>query len=75
MHRSVNALLPAALASLALLLAGCGGSDVAGPRPGAGAMPDFSLTDVNPGSASFNRPVSPRMYLGKVSGWYFGHST
>ena len=36
---------------------------------------DFSLFDVNPTSASYLQPVSPRDYLEKVSGWYFGHST
>ena len=39
------------------------------------AIFDFSLTDVNATSATFDEPVSPRDYLGKVSGWYFGHAT
>lgn len=38
-------------------------------------VPDFSLTDVNSSSTSYNSPVSPRDYLGQVSGWYFGHAT
>ena len=37
-------------------------------------MPDFSLVDVNPNSASHGQPVSPRQYLGKISAWYFGHA-
>jgi hypothetical protein len=36
---------------------------------------DFSLLDVNPHSATYNRPVSPRDFLGEVSAWYFGHPT
>lgn len=39
------------------------------------ARPDFLLTDLNPASLRFDEPVSPRDYLGKVSGWYFGHSS
>jgi hypothetical protein len=38
----------------------------------ATAMPDFTLTDVNSGSATANQGVSPRDYLQQVSGWYFG---
>jgi hypothetical protein len=46
--------------------------------PGEGevtAMPDFTLTDVNSGSATANEGVSPRDYLQQVSGWYFGTAT
>jgi len=38
-------------------------------------IPDFSLTDVNKASSTYNQPVSPRSYLEQVSGWYFGHAT
>ncbi len=38
-------------------------------------VPDFSLQDVNPASATFNRAVSPRDYVGQVSAWYFGHAS
>ena len=38
-------------------------------------VPDFSLMDVNPNSATNGQPVSPRDYLMRVSAWYFGHST
>ncbi|NUO48314.1 MAG: hypothetical protein HOV80_05605, partial [Polyangiaceae bacterium] len=37
--------------------------------------PDFSLLDVNPASSTSGQPVSPRDYLQRVSGWYFGHAT
>jgi hypothetical protein len=37
--------------------------------------PDFSLLDVNPASPTSGQPVSPRDYLQRVSGWYFGHAT
>ena len=47
-------------------------ADVSSPR---GVLPTFSLNDVNATSATFNSAVSPRDYLEKVSGWYFGHST
>ena len=36
---------------------------------------DFSLVDVNATSPTAGDPVSPRDYLAKVSGWYFGHAT
>lgn len=36
---------------------------------------DFSLVDVNTTSPTAGDPVSPRDYLAKVSGWYFGHAT
>jgi hypothetical protein len=38
-------------------------------------VPDFTLSDVNPNSSSFNQGVSPRSYLEQVTGWYFTHST
>lgn len=69
-------------ASLALVLlgtvaTGCGKDDPAPLHPMAvGTLaPDFTLTDVNPNSSSYNQPVSPRSQLGKVSAWYFGHAT
>jgi hypothetical protein len=36
---------------------------------------DFSLIDVNATSSSYNQPVSPRDFVGQVSGWYFGQAT
>jgi len=38
-------------------------------------QPDFALPDINETSPSFGTEVSPRDYLKKVSGWYFGHAT
>ena len=38
-------------------------------------IPDFSLADLNPTSASAGLQVSPRDYLTGVSAWYFGDST
>jgi hypothetical protein len=38
-------------------------------------VPTFSLVDVNPTSATYDREVSPRDYLKKVTAWYFGAST
>lgn len=38
-------------------------------------MPDFSASDVNPGSdrrKATNVNVSPRDYLNQASAWYFG---
>ncbi len=39
------------------------------------AVADFSLSDVNPTSESYNQSVSPYDFTGQVSGWYFGHAT
>jgi len=41
----------------------------------ASIAPDFGLEDVNPASSLYQTTVSPRDFLGKVSAWYFGHST
>lgn len=38
-------------------------------------VPDFAIVDVNPNSATYGDTISPRLFLGKVSCWYFGHST
>jgi hypothetical protein len=38
-------------------------------------VPDFALSDLNPTSDTFSESVSPRDYMGQVSGWYFGHAT
>ena len=42
---------------------------------GQGAAPEFSLPDVNATSITHGMTVSPRDYVGRVSGWYFGYST
>ena len=45
------------------------------PEGEASPQTAFSLTDINPASATANQAVSPRDYLEQVSGWYFTHST
>jgi len=62
-----------ALACLALLVA-CGTTPVE-PLPVDTKAPDFSLPDVNQNSVTAGEFISPRMQLGKVSAWYFGHAT
>ena len=57
-----------------------GGVGGVGGATGTGGMvaqivPDFSLIDLNTASPTSGQAVSPRDYLGKVSAWYFGHST
>jgi hypothetical protein len=37
--------------------------------------PDFLVVDVNPNSATASQDVSPRDYVGQVSGYYFGAAT
>ena len=38
-------------------------------------VPDFSLVDVNPNSATYGQNVSPQDFRGSISGYYFGHAT
>lgn len=52
---------------------GDGGTDDGGDP--ALPLPDFSLDDINPSSATYGQPVSPRDLLAQTSGWYFTHST
>ena len=44
-------------------------------EPGLNAVPDFSLADINPNSATMGQNISPRDYLQQISGWYFIKST
>jgi hypothetical protein len=46
-----------------------------GPTVSPNAQPDFSLADVNTGSATYGHMVSPRDYITKIAGFYFGHAT
>ncbi len=70
----MHARLTVLASGLAVALAACGSDS--GPTESDGKlMPDFTLLDVNPSSASFDAGVSPRDFLGDVSAWYFGHST
>lgn len=58
------------------IVAGCSEDDpVTAPGPGPGQVPDFSLTDANATSTTYEEAVSPRDHLQKVSAWYFGHAT
>ncbi|MFN0125314.1 MAG: hypothetical protein ACKV19_01350 [Verrucomicrobiales bacterium] len=43
-------------------------------QAGASAIPqpDFTLTDINPGSVRSQQSISPRNYRGLISAWYFG---
>jgi hypothetical protein len=45
------------------------------PIPTNSPLPDFTLLDVNPGSATSGQSLGPRALRGKVSGWYFTHSS
>ena len=56
---------------LLLALAACSGSSVLPAVP----TPEFQLLDVNLTSDTYNQPVSPRDYLTRVTGWYFGAAT
>ena len=60
-----------------VLLAACGPAMMPPPPPPATTepMPEFALTDVNPASATSGQQVGPSRYRGKVSGWYFTHTT
>ena len=53
--------------------------DVAPPdaegEAAASQVADFQLLDVNETSSTFNQRISPRDYIGQVTGWYFGHAT
>jgi hypothetical protein len=42
---------------------------------GTGEAPEFSLPDVNPNSPRSGQRVSPHDYDGRVTAWYFTHST
>jgi hypothetical protein len=35
------------------------------------ALPDFSLPDLNPNSATLGQNIGPSFYSGKVSAYYF----
>ncbi len=56
------------LSLLLVWVAACGGYE-----PGE-RMPNFSLADTNPNSASYGQQVSVRDHEGLVSAWYFAHA-
>ncbi len=60
-----------------LVLAGCdSASSIVDPAPDptGTVVSDFSLEDENTTSPLYGTPVSPRDFLTKISGWYFGHA-
>lgn len=64
------------LVLLFFLLGGCNGDKPSKPiDTPSGVVPDFRLQDVNPNSPTHGDTISPRNYLGQISGWYFGHAT
>ena len=64
-----------------LVFAACGQAPAQDPISSKGTsmalvvQPEFSLEDVNTSSPRFGERVSPRDYLQKVTGWYFGWAT
>ena len=65
-----------------LVFAACGQTSAQAPTsPDGNAMtmggvePEFRLEDVNTSSERLGDSVSPRDYLQKVTGWYFGWAT
>lgn len=68
----IRILLP--LLCTLVLFSACSDDDPVNPGV-TGQVPDFSLMDVNPTSATFDKAVSPRDHLEMVSAWYFGHAT
>ena len=69
------------LAAAALLLSACAPEPQTPPSSvlDAGSnplvMPDFSLVDQNPASATYGQAVSPRAHEGAITGWYFSHTS
>jgi hypothetical protein len=64
-----------------LVFAACGQTSAQTPTlPDGNSMvmglePEFRLEDVNTSSERYGDGVSPRDYLQKVTGWYFGWAT
>jgi hypothetical protein len=68
--------LPRVIVVLAIAVAlGACGKNPLQPLPPQTLVPNFSLPDVNPNSATAGQNVSPRSQVGRISAWYFGHST
>ena len=65
----------ALLAAFVVALAGCSKDQPTKPLPISSMVPDWTLTDVNPNSATHGQAVSPRGQLGNISAWYFGDAT
>jgi hypothetical protein len=60
--------------TIAAALGACGKNPLQ-PLPPQTLVPNFSLADVNPSSATAGKNVSPRSEIGRISAWYFGHAT
>jgi hypothetical protein len=73
-NRSLRSSARAAVVAALFLALGCG-DDPVKPPPQGNVMPDFSLQDVNPNSATTGQQISPRQFVGQISAWYFGHAT
>lgn len=67
--------LPVGALVWAAVVFGCGDDAPQGNLHLGEVAADFAIRDVNPASARYDEPVSPRDYLGRVSAWYFGHAT
>lgn len=68
--------LAALLAALTLALAaGCRDDSPTSNQDDGDRAPAFRLVDLNSSSPTHDQSISPRDHLGRVSAWYFGHST
>lgn len=74
MGDAMRSVLTAMTVTVALLDCGApaGQTDAGATRVTLG---DFSLVDLNPASATSMKNVSPHDFDGRVSAWYFGHSS
>ena len=43
--------------------------------PSVEPLSSFALADVNPASPTAGQQLGPQSFRGKVSGWYFTHSS
>ncbi|MBL8921876.1 MAG: hypothetical protein JNJ54_23695 [Myxococcaceae bacterium] len=60
----------------ALLVVACGPVATSPPKAQSAVEPAaLSLADVNPGSPMAGQQVGPTSFRGKVSGWYFTHTS
>ena len=75
LSRTRTLVLALGLSAGLALFGACSKDDPVAPLPPTTLAPDFSLPDVNPNSTTASQNVSPRTMLGKISAWYFGHST
>ncbi|MDM7913803.1 MAG: hypothetical protein ACE15D_16985 [Candidatus Eisenbacteria bacterium] len=75
---AIPALFSALLIGL-LIAGGCNEKSTEPEAPGSSndveRVPDFTLLDQNPNSASYQDSISPREYGGEISCWYFGSAT